>query len=69
MFTVDSPVFRVGARVIPGYGSYFVSLISGFYRVPSRRYIWTTFIATLLGAAITAYGGYQLVDLLTHMVK
>ena len=68
-FPVDSPVFLVGARVIPGYGSKFVSLISGFYRVPLLRYIWTTFIATLLGAVITAYGGYHLVDLLTHLVK
>jgi uncharacterized membrane protein YdjX (TVP38/TMEM64 family) len=68
-FPVDSPVFLVGARVIPGYGSKFVSLISGFYRVPLLRYIWTTFIATLLGAAITAYSGYHLVALLTHVVK
>ena len=68
-FPVDSPVFLVGARVIPGYGSKFVSLISGLYRAPLLRYIWTTFIATLLGAAITAYGGYKLVDLLTHVVK
>ena len=68
-FPVDSPVFLVGARVIPGYGSKFVSLISGFYRVPLLRYIWTTFIATLLGAVITAYGGYHLVGWLTHVVK
>ena len=32
-FPVDSPSFLIGARVIPGYGSKFVSLISGFYRV------------------------------------
>ena len=69
MFPVDSPVLLVGARVIPGYGSKFVSLISGFYRVPLLCYIWTTFIATLLGAAITAYGGYKLVGWLTHVVK
>jgi uncharacterized membrane protein YdjX (TVP38/TMEM64 family) len=68
-FPVDSPVFLVGARVIPGYGSKFVSLISGFYRVPLLRYIWTTFIATLLGAVITAYGGYHLVGWLTQVVK
>lgn len=68
-FPVDSPVFLVGARVVPGYGSKFVSLVSGFYRVPLLRYIWTTFIATLVGAAITAYGGYKIVELLTHVVK
>jgi uncharacterized membrane protein YdjX (TVP38/TMEM64 family) len=66
-FPVDSPAFLIGARVIPGYGSKFVSLVSGFYRVPLLRYIWTTFIATLLGAAVTSYGGYKLVDLLTHL--
>jgi len=65
-FPVDSPAFLIGARVIPGYGSKFVSLVSGFYRVPLLRYTWTTFVATLLGAAITAYGGYQLVTLLAH---
>jgi uncharacterized membrane protein YdjX (TVP38/TMEM64 family) len=64
---VDSPAFLIGARVIPGYGSKFVSLVSGFYRVPLLRYTWTTFIATLLGAAITSYGGYKLVNLLTHV--
>ena len=68
-FPVDSPAFLIGARVIPGYGSKFVSLVSGFYRVPLLRYIWTTFIATLFGAAITAYGGYKIVDLLTHLLK
>lgn len=68
-FPVDSPAFLIGARVVPGYGSKFVSLVSGFYRVPLFRYIWTTFIATLLGAAITSYGGFKLVDLLTHLVK
>jgi uncharacterized membrane protein YdjX (TVP38/TMEM64 family) len=65
---VDSPAFLIGARVIPGYGSKFVSLISGLYRVPLLRFIWTTFIATLLGAAITAYGGYKLVTLLAQLL-
>jgi uncharacterized membrane protein YdjX (TVP38/TMEM64 family) len=68
-FPVDSPGFLIGARVVPGYGSKFVSLVSGFYRVPLLRYIWTTFIATLFGAALTAYGGYQLVSLLTRLLK
>jgi uncharacterized membrane protein YdjX (TVP38/TMEM64 family) len=68
-FPVDSPAFLIGARVVPGYGSKFVSLISGFYRVPIFRYIWTTFIATLVGAAITSYGGFKIVELLTHVVK
>jgi uncharacterized membrane protein YdjX (TVP38/TMEM64 family) len=64
---VDSPLFLIGARVVPGYGSKFVSLVAGFYKVPLFRYTWTTFIATLAGAAVTSYGGYKLVDLLTHL--
>ena len=65
---VDSPAFLIGARVVPGYGSKFVSLVSGFYKVPLLRYTWTTFVATLAGAAITAYGGYQIIHLLTHVL-
>ncbi len=64
---VDSPAFLIGARVVPGYGSKFVSLVSGFYKVPIVRYTWTTFIATMLGAAITAYGGWKIVDMLSHV--
>ena len=66
--SVDSPAFLIGARVVPGYGSKFVSLVSGFYKVPLLRYTWTTFIATLAGAAITAYGGYQIIHLMTHLL-
>jgi uncharacterized membrane protein YdjX (TVP38/TMEM64 family) len=68
-FPVDSPVFLIGARIIPGYGSKFVSLVSGFYHVPLWRYIWTTFTATLMGAAVTAYAGYNLVHALTTLFK
>jgi uncharacterized membrane protein YdjX (TVP38/TMEM64 family) len=66
--SVDSPAFLIGARVVPGYGSKFVSLVSGFYKVPLLRYTWTTFVATLAGAAITAYGGYQIIHLMTHIL-
>jgi uncharacterized membrane protein YdjX (TVP38/TMEM64 family) len=67
-FPVDSPIFLTGARMIPGYGSKFVSLVAGFYRVPIWRYIWTTFIATFWGAALTAYGGYHLIRLIAHFL-
>lgn len=62
-FPVDSPLFLIGARMLPGYGNKFISIIGGVYRVPLWRYIWTTSFATLLGGAIFAYGGYKLSNL------
>jgi uncharacterized membrane protein YdjX (TVP38/TMEM64 family) len=61
--SVDSPIFLIGARMLPGYGPKFISLIAGIYHVPLWRYIWTSAVSTLLGAAVFAYGGSQLVDL------
>ncbi len=63
-FPVDSPVFLIGARNLPGYGAKFVSLVSGMYRVSMWRYCWTTFVATVPGAAVVAYGGLGLLHLL-----
>jgi uncharacterized membrane protein YdjX (TVP38/TMEM64 family) len=60
---VDSPLFLIGARMLPGYGPKFISLIAGIYRVPLWRYTWTTAVSTLLGAAVFAYGGAHLVNL------
>jgi uncharacterized membrane protein YdjX (TVP38/TMEM64 family) len=60
---VHSPAFLIGARMIPGYGPKFVSVISGMYRVNMWRYIWTTAIATFSGAAIFAYGGFGLLHI------
>lgn len=62
-FPIDSPIFLITARMLPGYGPKFVSLIAGMYRVPMYRYIWTTAIPTFLGAAIFAYGGFGLINL------
>ncbi len=59
---VDSPIFLIGARMIPGYGPKFVSVIGGMYRVSMWRYIWTTALATFAGAAIFAYGGYGFIN-------
>ncbi len=63
-FPVDSAVFLIGARNLPGYGAKFVSLIAGMYRIPLWRYIWTTFVATVPGAAVVAYGGLGLLHLI-----
>ncbi|HEY9087245.1 MAG TPA: VTT domain-containing protein [Anaerolineaceae bacterium] len=62
-FPVDSAVFLLGARMLPGYGPKLVSLISGVYRVPILRYIWTAAVPTFIGAAIFAYGGAGLLHL------
>lgn len=60
---VESPVFLIVARMLPGYGPKFASLLGGIYRVPIVRYIWTAAIPTFLGAAIFAYGGFGLLQL------
>jgi uncharacterized membrane protein YdjX (TVP38/TMEM64 family) len=61
---IDSPVFLLGARMIPGYGPKIVSVLSGAYRVPILLYVWTTAVVTFLGAAIFAFGGSGLFQLI-----
>ena len=60
-FPVDSPMFLMAARMLPGYGPKFVSILSGVYRVPILRYLWTAAIPTFIGAAIFAFGGFGLI--------
>jgi uncharacterized membrane protein YdjX (TVP38/TMEM64 family) len=55
---INSPLFLMAGRMMPGYGPKLVSLASGVYRVPIWRYVWTTAIPTFVGAAIFAYGGF-----------
>jgi uncharacterized membrane protein YdjX (TVP38/TMEM64 family) len=62
-FPVDSVPFLLIARMLPGYGPKFVSVLSGIYRVPIYRYLWTAAIPTFLGSAIFAYGGFGLLHL------
>ncbi len=64
---IESPLFLLGARMLPGYGSKFVSLVAGFYRVPLGLYIWTTLVSTTFGAALTAFAGYGALTLLNHL--
>ena len=52
----NSPLFLLGGRMVPGFGPKTVSLVSGMYKVPLVRYIWTGLITNLAGAAIVAYG-------------
>jgi len=60
---VNSIPFLLIARMLPGYGPKFVSIISGIYRVPMLRYLWTAAIPTFAGSAIFAYGGFGLLNL------
>jgi uncharacterized membrane protein YdjX (TVP38/TMEM64 family) len=60
---VESPIFLMAARMIPGYGPKFVSVMGGIYRVPIVRYTWTAAIPTFAGSAIFAYGGLGLLHL------
>jgi uncharacterized membrane protein YdjX (TVP38/TMEM64 family) len=60
----DSPTFLIVARMVPGYGSKFVSLIGGLYHVPIWRYTWTTMVSTYIGAAVFAFGGWGILSLL-----
>jgi len=61
---VQSPLFILLARMLPGFGSKFVSLACGIYRVPLSTYAWTTFVSNLIGAVIMVAGGYGLLKLL-----
>ena len=60
---VRSPVFLIFGRMVPGYGPKLISVMAGMYHVPMLRYLWTTLIPTLLGAAIFAYGGFGILHL------
>ncbi len=60
---VHSALFLIGGRMVPGYGPKLVSVLSGVYRVPFYRYLWTTALPTFFGAAVFAYGGFGLFHL------
>lgn len=58
---VNSIGFLVFGRMIPGYGGKIISILAGTYKVPFRRYIWTTAVTNLLGSLLLAYGGFGIV--------
>jgi len=59
---VNSVPFLIFGRMIPGYGGKIISILAGAYKVPIKRYIWTTLVTNLLGSIILAYGGFGLVE-------
>jgi len=60
----DSIWFLLGGRMLTGAGSKVVSFVSGIYRVPLGRYLWTTALSTLFGAVLFALGGSSLLNVL-----
>jgi uncharacterized membrane protein YdjX (TVP38/TMEM64 family) len=60
---VNSPVFLLVARMLPGFGPKFVSLAGGLYRVPLITYLWTATGSNLIGAVFLVLGGYGLIKL------
>ena len=61
---IQSPIFLLLARMLPGFGSKFVSLACGMYQVPLFTYTWTTFVSNLIGAVMVVFGGAGLLRLL-----
>lgn len=63
---VDSSLFLIFGRLIPGYGSKAISLIAGIHHVPLKRYLWTTALTNLIGSLLLAFGGSQLIHFFRH---
>jgi uncharacterized membrane protein YdjX (TVP38/TMEM64 family) len=63
-FPANSPLFLIFTRVIPGYGPKMVGIVAGMYKVSLWRFTWTGAIPAMLGSAVFAIGGNQLVNLI-----
>lgn len=61
---IDSPVFLLLGRALPGYGPKTVGIISGVYDVPIWRFLWTAIVANVVGAALLAFGASSLLHLI-----
>lgn len=61
---VNSIGFLVFGRMIPGYGGKVISILAGAYKVPIKRYLWTTAVTNLLGSILLSYGGFGAVRII-----
>ena len=61
---INSPVFLVLARMLPGYGAKFVSIACGVYHVPMITHVWTVAVSNLIGAALVTLWGTGLIHLI-----
>lgn len=62
---VESPLFLIGVRLIPGSSPKIVAVLAGICHIPLFRYIWTTIIPFFVISAIFAFGGSELMNLFT----
>lgn len=61
---VNSVGFLLFGRMIPGYGGKIISILAGMYKVPMKRYLWTTAATNLLGSILLSFGGFGIVKLI-----
>ena len=61
---INSVAVLTLGRMLPFYGSKVISIMAGMYSVPYRRYIWTSALINLAGAAMFSYGGFRILDYL-----
>jgi len=62
------PVLTLG-RMIPFYGSKVISILAGMYKVPIKRYIWTSAVINFTGALMLSYGGFKILDFLKNLIR
>lgn len=63
-FPIDSWVFLILGRMIPGYGSKVISLIAGAEKVNLKTYLWTSLVSGIFGAIVLSYGGVEILKFL-----
>lgn len=61
---INSPIFLLLARAVPGFGPKFVNIAGGVYNVPLITYMWTSVVANLVGAVIVVLAGTGLIALI-----
>ena len=59
---INSIGFLIFGRMIPGYGGKIISILAGAYKVPMKRYVWTTAVVVFFGSVLLAYGGFGIVS-------
>jgi len=64
---VNSIAFLIFGRMIPGYGSKIISILAGAYKVPLKRYLWTSAATSLFGSIFLVYGGFGLVSIIKYL--
>jgi uncharacterized membrane protein YdjX (TVP38/TMEM64 family) len=61
---VNSVGFLLFGRMIPGYGGKIISILAGMYKVPMKRYLWTTAATNLMGSILLSFGGFGIIKLI-----